>query len=208
MKSYEITSVDSGKTKIMTESEAQKAFGRKEWKEIKKGYLPNLIVCECDQSKSDETGKEDEAGKEDETARSTKEGLCYVVKTYGRPNQTFATCNREDVLWWISSCPWSKIIVEAMNFRGETALPFKMCRDELLGEYARDETGEMVKDTGQIKPRHKVSDKTDFVVICGYCGRTVGIYEGRNPDGTKRKKLCLHDNERSVKCIGSGEPLF
>jgi hypothetical protein len=46
MKKYEVTSVDTGVTVVMTQSEAYKRFGRAEFKEILLGYLPHLIAVE------------------------------------------------------------------------------------------------------------------------------------------------------------------
>ena len=46
MKKYEVTSVDTGVTVVMTRSEAHKLFGRVEFKEILAGYLPHLIAVE------------------------------------------------------------------------------------------------------------------------------------------------------------------
>jgi|688.fasta_scaffold204851_4 hypothetical protein len=41
---YEITSVDTGKTIVMTRSEAEQMFGKNEFKEMLAGSLPHLIV--------------------------------------------------------------------------------------------------------------------------------------------------------------------
>jgi hypothetical protein len=41
---YQVTSLDTGKTFIMTLKECHAAFGKNEFKEILQGYLPNLIV--------------------------------------------------------------------------------------------------------------------------------------------------------------------
>jgi len=45
-KLYDIYSVDTGKNVRLTESAAIRQFGRAEWKEIKAGYLPHLVVAE------------------------------------------------------------------------------------------------------------------------------------------------------------------
>jgi len=43
---FEITSIDTGKTRRLTEPQARKLFGRDEWQEIKAGYLPHLAVMD------------------------------------------------------------------------------------------------------------------------------------------------------------------
>ena len=43
---YEVTSVETGVTVVMTEKEAIKRFGKAEFKEILKGYLPHLIAVQ------------------------------------------------------------------------------------------------------------------------------------------------------------------
>jgi len=48
MKYYEVTSVDTGNTKVMSESECRKTFGKDEWVEVREGYLPNIIVVEVE----------------------------------------------------------------------------------------------------------------------------------------------------------------
>jgi len=46
MKWFEIYNVDSGKTLVKSEAACRRLFGSNEWKEVKAGYLPNLVVCE------------------------------------------------------------------------------------------------------------------------------------------------------------------
>jgi hypothetical protein len=53
MKKYEITYTDPflenyGKSIVMTESEAEKTFGKDEWPEYRENYLPHITVCEVD----------------------------------------------------------------------------------------------------------------------------------------------------------------
>lgn len=43
---YDVTVLDTGKTYRMTEAEARKRFGVREWKEMKQGYGGHLIVSE------------------------------------------------------------------------------------------------------------------------------------------------------------------
>lgn len=46
MKLYEVYSVDSGKSHRYTQREAERLFGKIEFKEIVSGYLPNLVAVE------------------------------------------------------------------------------------------------------------------------------------------------------------------
>jgi hypothetical protein len=46
MKTYEVTSVDTGKTHVMTQKAAEQMFGKVEFKEIVAGYLPNVIAVQ------------------------------------------------------------------------------------------------------------------------------------------------------------------
>jgi hypothetical protein len=52
MKYYEIISVDTGKSQVLSEAAARKQFGKAEWNEIKAGFLPHLIVSEADKPES------------------------------------------------------------------------------------------------------------------------------------------------------------
>jgi hypothetical protein len=45
-KRYEITSMDTGKTFVWTETKCRRYFGQYEWQEIKQGYAPHLVVVE------------------------------------------------------------------------------------------------------------------------------------------------------------------
>lgn len=45
---YEVTSVDTGRTKYMTQAQAEAFFGKVEFKEILDGYLPHIVAVEVD----------------------------------------------------------------------------------------------------------------------------------------------------------------
>jgi len=46
MKKYEVTCCDTGKTIVLTHKEMVEKFGKVEFKEILKGYLPHLVAVE------------------------------------------------------------------------------------------------------------------------------------------------------------------